>query len=355
MGLKQSIKKYLAIGMLTILMSNSVLANSNNTANVKILTLDKVIECAMSREDKVGVLNKQITAYKEKLNTIFDIGGIAYYTAKYSYDQAVQEQEMLKDSVAYKMMQLYQSIAMLQKQIELGELDIEVAKKELLAAQIKNKSGQLSELSLTQAKYNVENEETKKRQNELMLEDYKSQLLSLTNINIDEYDSLEEDLSYECISEGQNINSIILKNVDYYMKNKEAYIAYQQDHVVEMLEYKYGTNTGITIDIWEENKAELAQSNYNTEKQREQMIESLKTGAMELKKLEETIALQAVQLKNMQEEHKTVKINYSNGYISELEMQKAEQNVQQLELSRMQNLYTHKQLQMVFEKPWVKY
>ena len=355
MGIKQIIKKGLATGIVSMLMINPILAHSSNDGASRVLTLDKAIECAMNREDKVSVLNKQINAYKEKLDRVSNISSMAYYTAKYSYDQALQEQETLKDTVAYKVMQLYQSIAMLQKQIESSELNIEIAKKELLVAQIKNNKGQLSQLDLLQAKYNVDNEEAKKRQNELMLADYKSQLLSLTNINVDDYDDLEEDLSYECLGEEQAINGIITKNVDYYMKNTEAYVAYQEDHVVEALEYKYGTNTGITMDIWESNKADLAQSSYNAEKQRNQMTESLKTGAMELKKLEETIALQEKQLRTMQEEFKTVEINYSRGYVSELDKQKAEQSIQQLELARIQNLYTHQQLKMVFEKPWVKY
>lgn len=355
MGIKQVIKKCLAIGMVSMLLLNPILAHSSNDGVSRVLTLDKVIESAMNREDKVAVLNKQINAYEEKLNMVSDISSMAYYTTKYSYDQALQEQETLRDTVAYKAMQLYESIALLQKQIEFSELDIEIAKKELLIAQIKNNNGQLSKLSLSQAKYNLDNEETKKNQNELLLADYKSQLLSLTNINLDDYDALEEDLSYDALGEEQNVNGIIMKSVDYYMKNTEAYVAYQQDHIVEALEYKYGTNIGITMDIWEANKADLAQSSYNTEKQREQMIESLKTTATELKKLEETIVLQETQFRNMQEQFKAVEINYSKGYVSELDKQKAEQGIQQLELARMQNLYTHAQLKMVLEKPWVRY
>lgn len=355
MGIKQIIKRCLAIGLVSMLLLNPILAQSSNDGVNRTLTLDKVIESAMNREDKAIVLNKQINAYKEKLNNVSDISSMAYSTVKYSYDQALLEQETLKDTVAYKAMQLYESIVILQKQIELSELDIEIAKKELLVAQIKNNKGQLSKLSLSQAKYNVDNEETKKKQNELLLADYKSQLLSLTNINLDDYDNLEEDLSYNTLGEEKNINGIIMKNVDYYMKNTEAYVAYQQDHIVEALEYKYGTNTGITMDMWEGNKADLAQNSYNAEKQRKQMVESLKTTAVELKKLEETIVLQETQFRNMQEEFKAVEINYSKGYVSELDKQKAEQGMQQLELARMQNLYTHKQLKMVFEKPWVKY
>lgn len=355
MRIKQVIKKCLAIGMVSMLLLNPILAQSSNDGVNRLLTLDKVVQSAINKEDKVSVLNKQINAYKEKLNMISDISGMSYYTVKYSYDQALQEQETLRDTVTYKAMKLYQSITMLQKQIEFSELDIEIAKKELLVAQIKSNNGQLSKLSVSQAKYNLDNEEAKKKQNELLLADYKSQLLSLTNINLDDYDNLEEDFSYDALGEEQNVNGLIMKNVDYYMKNTEAYVAYQQDHIVEALEYKYGTNTGITMDMWEANKADLAQNSYNTEKQREQMIESLRTTVVELKKLEETIALQEIQFKNMQEEFKTIEINYNKGYVSLLDKQKREQSMKQLELARIQNLYTHTQLKMIFEKPWVKY
>ena len=85
------------------------------------------------------------------------------------------------------------------------------------------------------------------------------------------------------------------------------------------------------------------------------MVEALQTTGIELKKLEETIILQEKNLSQMQEESKVTLIRYNEGYVSELDKQKAEQNLKQLELSKLQNLYTYKQLKMVLEKPWVKY
>ena len=92
MGIKQVIKKGLATGIVSMLMLNPILANSNNDGVSKVLTLDKVIECAMNREEKVSVLDKQINAYKEKLDRVSDISSMAYYTCLlYTSDAADEE------------------------------------------------------------------------------------------------------------------------------------------------------------------------------------------------------------------------------------------------------------------------
>lgn len=354
MGIKQGIKKCLAIGVVSILAISPIFADSDEDSVSRILSIDQVIEKAISKEEKVSVLNKQINAYKEKLNNTWNIGGMTYYTTKYSYDQALLEQATLEDKVAYKVIQIYESIILLEKQIKLNNLEIKIAQKELQAAKIKNNKGQLSNLGLSQAKLSVDNKIVEKKKNELMLSDYKMQLFSLASINLDDYEKLEEDLNYETLGDEEAIHRLIMKNVDYYMQNTEAYVAYQDDHMVEALEYKYGS-MGVTMEMWESNKADLAQNSYQVVQQRKQMVESLQTTSVELKKLEEMLVLQEQNISQMQEELKTILIRYNKGYVSELEKQKAEQNMYQLELSRMQNIYTYKQLKTVLEKPWVKY
>lgn len=350
--MKESIKRYLVIGIIAILSINPIFANSNGESIKSTLTLKEVIEKAISKEEQISVLNKQLSAYQEKLKSTWDLSNMTYYTVKYSYDQILLQQETLKDKVAYKVIGLYQTIILLQKQIQLNELDIEIAKKELQANQIKNDKGQVSDLILSQVKLRLENKIAEKNQNERTLSDDKSQFLNITGIQLDNYENLEEDFSYETLGEEQN--SLIMKNVDYYMKNTEAYAAYQKEHMVEALEYKYGTGM-VTMEMWESNKADLAQNSYQVTQQRKQMIEALKTTSVELKKLEESIILQEKKISQMKDELKKVLIHYSTQYASELEKQKSEQGLKQLELAKMQNIYGYKQLKMVFEKPWIKY
>lgn len=354
MGNKQSIKKGVAIGMVSLLMIHPIFAQSSADDTSRLLTLNSVIEKAIGKEEKVSVLHKQIEAYKEKLQSVQNIGGMAYQTTRYAYEQILLDEETLKDKVAYQVTQLYETILLLQKQIQLNEKEIEIAQKELQAAQIKKNKGQLSIYDLSQAQLAIENKKAEKQKNEWALLDNQTQFFNLTGLHLEDDAIWEEDLSYEVLGEEEALQHIITKNVDYYMENTEAYAAYQEEHMVDVLEYKYGS-TGVTMEMWTNNKADLAQNSYQVSQQRKQLIQSLQTTSVELKKLEETIALQEKNIAQMQEQLKKISIYYSKGHVSELEKLKAEQSVRQLELSKIQSIYTYQQLKMAFEKPWVRY
>lgn len=80
-------------------------------------------------------------------------------------------------------------------------------------------------------------------------------------------------------------DALINWNVDYYLKNTEAYIVYQNDNIIDYTQYKYGAYAGIPEDILKTSKAEVAQSSYDTQQQKKNMIESLQSSVVGLEKL----------------------------------------------------------------------
>ena len=99
----------------------------------------------------------------------------------------------------------------------------------------------------------------------------------------------------------------------------------------------------------------MAQSSYDTKEQRKRMIESLQSNVIELEKLEQAIATQKTEIENQKANLAVSKIKYEKGYVSQLDFQKSEQAVRQLELAYIQNIYSYQQQKMILEKPWVKY
>ena len=355
MGIKQLMLKSLTLIGTSLFMISTVVAQENSDLTKKILTLDYAISSAMDREEKVGVLDQQIDAYDEQIKVITDYASPLYYSTKYAQDSVIQQRKLLKDSVGYKVTLLYDGIIMLQKQIELNKVDIEIAEKEMKQVEIKNKNGQLSELSLAEAKANLEKKQAEQKQDLLSLEDYKNQFFNLTHIDIENYDTIEENLSYEPLDYPGGTDALIQWNVDYYLKNTEAYIAYQNDNIIDYTQYKYNVYTGIPENILKAAKAEVAQSSYDTQQQKKNMIESLQSCVAELEKLQQTIAMQQTEIENQKANLALSKIKYEHGYISQVEFQKSEQVLLQLELVHIQNIYTYQQQKMVLEKPWVKY
>ena len=357
MRISKSLVKTLIIGILSVSMVPSVIAGgtTNNTTEKRILTLERAISGGIDKEDKIAVFSKQITAYNEKLNVISNLSDTLYYNTKYTRDNVLQQKELLKDIVEYNVTILYNNIVMLQKQMELNEVSIKIGKKKLKQAEIKNKNGQLSELQLSQERANLEELQSKQKQNELTLADYKSQFINLTNINIDQYDELETNLTYEPIEYKGGVNGLITRNVDFYMKNAEDFLAYQKNNLLDIAQSKYGTGSGPSLDTYYGVEAEVAESEYTTQQKKKNMIEGLKGHAVELEKLQTSLAVDTTKLEHEKKNLNAIKIKYAKGYVSELEMENVEQNILSLELAVEQKIYSYNQQKMILEKPWVKY
>lgn len=345
------LKKILSTA-LCFLVINPIIAADTNEAVLQNLNVDKAIESALSREEKVGVLDKQIAAYEAKIKVIDDPIAASHYSNVYSRDQAVQKKAFIKDIVTYNVSVLYDAIIMLKEQIEFNDESIEVSEKELKQAQIRQKVGQISQFDLSRVELQVEQQRVQRQKNIDTLKDYKSQFYTLTGLNLDDYDEMEVDLTYEGLDE--QIDSHITWSVGYYLANTDKFLEYQRTHIVEVTQSTYG-DIGLPIDVIYATEAQVAESSYNTSQQKKNLLQTLQTTKVGLEKLQQTIAMQEEELKSQKTNLEMVQIKYAKGYATQLEVQKAEQAINQIELEKTQNIYSYNEQKMVLEKPWVKY
>ena len=353
MVIKKVLVKVLMLGLVSTSIITSLIA-SDDSNNKRILTLERAIEAGYNMEERTAVFSKQIQAYNEKLKYPDSlISDIEYNTTRYSRDDILQQKKFLKDIVAYNVTVLYDAIIMLQKQIELDESNIKIIEKDLKQAEIKHKNGQLSQFELNQSRARLEEIQSKQRQNLLTLTDYKSQFLNLTNININNYDELEEDLSNKPLEYKNGINALITINVDNYMRNAEQLLNYKKNNILDIAQAT--TITGPSVSDLYSVEASVAESEYTLEQKKKNMIEGLRTCAVEMDNLQEQIVTQAVNIELEKDKLNILKIKYDKGYISELEISKAEQAIRELELARERNIYIYQQKKIVIEKPWVRY
>lgn len=338
--------------MLCCLIINPVISADTNQVVLQNINVDKAIESALSREEKVGVLDKQIAAYEAKIEVIDDPIAASHYSNVYSRDQAVQEKDFIKDIVAYNVSVLYDAIVMLKEQIEFSNKSIEVSEKELKQAEIRKRVGQISQFDLEKVELQLEQNRAQNQKNSSTLEDYKSQFHTLTGLDLDDYDEIEVDLTYEDLDE--QIDAHITWSVGYYLANTEKFLEYQRTHIVEVTQSTYG-DIGLPIDVVYATEAQVAESSYNTSQQRKNLLQTLQTAKVGLEKLQQTIAIQEEELKSQKKNLEMMQMKYVKGYATQLEVQKAEQSVSQIELEKMQNIYSYNEQKMVVEKPWVKY
>lgn len=350
---KKNLIRAFTVAILGISMTTSIFANTNQPEK-KILTLERAISGGKDRENQVAVFSKQITAYNEQLSLMDNIASTSYRTTQYSRDEVVKKKELLNDIIAYNVTVLFNTINMQQDQIAFNEVQIQVAEKELKQAEVKYNNGLVSKFDLDQVSFQLEQLEAEKKKNELTLEDYKGQFLNLTNINIDKYDELEENLTYTPIDYKGGVSGLITKNVDYYMKNSENFLAYQKDNILALAQSKYGP-TGVSLDVYYATEAEVTQNEYNIEQQKKKMTEGLKSCAASLEKLEESLRVDQINLENEKTKYEVLKVRYQRGLVSQIEVEKAEQNILRLELAIEQEIYSCNQYKMIIEKPWVQY
>lgn len=344
--------KNVIIGIVCALLVNPISASNTEQKVLTELTLDKAIESAISREEKISVLEKKIRAYDEKSKVIDDPTSANYYSNTYSRDNASQQKDLIQDVVTYNVTVLYDAITIMKKQIELNDQSIELAGKTLKQATIKNKVGLMSQYDLAQVESQLDQELAQKDKNVIALNNYKNQFLTLTGLNVDDYSDLVVDLSYEPIDE--QIDSRITWGVGYYMENTDKFLEYQRNHIIEVTQATYGEG-GLPVDLVYDTEATVAESSYNASQKKKNLLETLKAGKAELEKLQHTIKIQDTTIKNQKADLTRVQIKEQNGYATGMDVQKAEQSIAKLEFEKMQSIYSYREQKIVLEKPWVKY
>lgn len=323
--------------------------------NGKILTLERAISGGINNDEKVAVLCKKITAYEDSLWASSGVLDTTYFSTKYSRDDAVQQKEFLRDTISYNVTILYQKIVLLQKEMAMNDRELELRNKELKQAQIKFDRGQASKLDLTNAQKTVDDLMAQQVQNQTTLKDYKSQFLNLTNINIDNYDGLEEDLKYEIFTYKNGVDALIEKNVSKYMENLEALIEYQKNHTLELSEAGGFKGTAPESHVVSSTEADVAEKAYNADQKRDKLKESLKTCYADLLNLQKAMETQQENIKYEETKLAATKIRYEKGYTSQIDLEEAEFKIEQLKYKYETDVYKYKQATMVLEKPWVKY
>lgn len=353
-------KKTLVIGLMTAILASTMVPMVYPTpvmaATVKTfrtLTLSRSISGGLNMETKLGVLDKQLDSADRTLKTISDISSQAYQTTKINRDALIQQVDFVKDKVEYDVTTLYQGILNTQKEIELYEKKIVLAKENLNLVNVRIKYNVATALDLTQAEATLTDAEVTLEKAKTNLKDLKKQFLKLTNINIDNYDEMENTIEFEPLEYTGGANAVIDRNVSLYLRSQDELARYKESNILRIAQ---DNNGGIapSMTIVASVAADAANTTYQAEQARLNLTNGLNTCYANLVSLQDTLKTLEANKATIERTYETNKVRHQMGQLTDYVLKQSECAVYEMDYNYQKTLTSYLQLKMYFEKPWVK-
>ena len=334
------LKKTLAVS--AIIASVVVEANASIMVGNSTLTLEQAVSRAITSCDKKTVYGSYLSAYEEITKYNQDYFSASFRNSKLQEKKNKFSMEHINEKIAYDTTDTYLSVVLLHQQIDMAQNNISIAEKELKQVQIKKEKGVVSQLqyktyedNLIAAKANLVALE-KSLENEVM------EFKNLTHMDINSYE-LETTFEMEPVVIEGAISSYFDKNLqDYYYLQQEA-INIGQLNKADMFD--------VTLGEYRLQEADIISSEYNLKNQKEVMLTTLINSYNSLDGLKAQVATYDTKISSNKESLKAQEIRYNNGYISELEYEKALLQGQSLECDKFSTVKTYMTTKMMVENP----
>lgn len=403
--MKKNINKLIALGIgLSVIVGNvsPVLAtevikdskantiSASNENNLKILTLDKAIDAAISKDDQIRILSITINYYKG-LDDYYDEADDENGQDQndINIDATKQSREFRKDGVKYEITNLYNSIVLTEKQVDYQRECVQNEQIKTNNLRLKYNKGLVDSVSMDKQEASLKSQKDTLQAKINSLNDLKEKLKLATGINVNNY-LFDDKLNYEKLKVDQDIESYIDDRISVITKYDRELVELSKDIAHDMKDDDYDD-----LDSLLPNKDDFysTQTNENGEEEEVKVFnktgyESAKTmalnaykGYLGVKMSGETgsaklnIAEKAYKNSlrstysnilaiedgidqinsNIQITNKSLsnlKLQYELGLMTKNDYNTAVTGAEQLDITLRQTLNQYYQLKTVFEKPW---
>ena len=344
MRIGKSLMKLMAITSIGIMSITSF------AAELPVLKLDTAVKSAVNTNSTVSVYEKQIKALNEQMLTTANIASTTFKSnniQKQAYEQKIT---YIEDATAYDVTNLYNEIVLLKKQIAFTDTKLKTKEKELKQLEIKYKSGYISKLDYELAQSQIDEIKKTKVTLEANLEDARAEFNRLAKYDINYY-TLEDNFEFEDYTYVGNVQRYFGESVDQMLKHDQELAELQQSRVsydlAEMGDYSLASYyTGKANAASQVNSVELTKQNYITSLN--SMYSNLTTIGQNIKVLQNQIA-------DAQKSLDAKKVKYEKGFVSELEIEKDEVTLEEMQLNLIELINNHNSLKAAIRKPWVSF
>lgn len=379
--MKKGLKRLVALtiaGLITSISLIQIPANANTSK--PILSLEKAIDSAIDNSYQI-VLNEEKQDMLEEKDDFYqdvDMDDDGYNDIQMSQNE--QKRKFLEDQISVDVTSKYNSMVILEKELENIVIDIEIKTKEYENMELKKKIGLVSTIEMQNAKAELEKLKAEKKSKEQELKNSKKVFKIITDIDVEDYD-LEDNVKFKPLKLDESLDSYLDNRIDTYFRYNKKLANWVEDNYSSTAgskptppnendykdeegntkpEYKDALNNWSTNyynwisvslkDIESEYNANTAVDSVNDGKRT--MKQTLLTTYTKLVTLEGNITSMKAQLDVLYNKTKITKLQYDLGLATKQEYYKQLLTTEQLEVSYNSLINSYNDLKEKIEKPW---
>ncbi|NFG57378.1 multidrug transporter [Clostridium botulinum] len=379
--MKKSLKRIVALTIAGLITSASLIqipANANTSK--PILSLEKAIESAIDNSYQI-VLNEEKQDMLEEKDDFYqdvDMDDDGYNDIQMSQNE--QKRKFLEDQISVDVTSKYNSMVILEQELENIEIDIEIKIKEYENMELKKKIGLVSTIEIQNVKAELEKLKADKKSKEQELENSKKVFEIITDVDVEDYD-LEDNVKFKPLKLDESLDSYLDDRIDTYFRYNKKLADWVEDNYSSTAgskptppnendykdeegntkpEYKDALNNWSTNyynwisvslkDIESEYNANTAVDSVNDGKRT--MKQTLLTTYTKLVTLEGNITSMKAQLDVLYNKTKIIKLQYDIGLATKQDYYKQLLATEQLEVSYSSLINSYNDLKEKIDKPW---
>ncbi|EHI98396.1 hypothetical protein CDLVIII_1705 [Clostridium sp. DL-VIII] len=224
--------------------SNSII-NGQISNEKPILTLDQVVNSAINNSEDINLKSQQILTYRnketlqKKTNNFYESLGEKVYDFPYDKlelleKQTNQSRDFLQDQIANDITNKYNDIIIKQIDLNQSETNLEIKNKDLGTIKTKVDIGMATSNQLIDKQIEIDSLKNDIAAKENSLRDSMNYLGVLTNLNLSNYCTLDQNIKYDVFKIDGSIDDYIDNKIDSYLEYNQKLIDLTKDYLKDL-------------------------------------------------------------------------------------------------------------------------
>ncbi|WP_070000445.1 TolC family protein [Cellulosilyticum sp. I15G10I2] len=311
-----------------------------------MLKLEDAIKSAIVYSTQVSINSKEHEALREQLKLNNSATYYQYQSLYLNKAKNEQQKKMLEDQITNDISNKYNTIIILQKEIQLLSKNIDIHSKELRQMAIKSQKGLVNPIQYQSKEIELINLKSSKQTKEEELKNAQVYFKIITGKDLTRY-TLEDTIPYETFRIIGSTEGYINSKISIYLQYDKELAKLKEDNLLKEGDFPVFYADYLT------NKTAAETVTLKLEDTQKTLKQSLINSYSSLLSLEEQIASSALQLEVLDKKLRTAEIRYRNQLISVIEYDKQVTAKQEAELNLLKLISQYNSSKEMIQKPWI--
>ncbi|MBW6410455.1 multidrug transporter [Clostridium weizhouense] len=383
--MNNSLKRLVSLSIAGLITSISLIQIPvSANASKPILSLEKAIDSAIDNSYQI-VLNEEKQDMLEDKDDFYqdiDMDDDGYNDIQISQNE--QKRKFLKDQISVDITSKYNSIIVLEKELQNIDMSIEIKTKDYETMELKKNMGLISTIEIQNSKAEIDKLKADKKSKEEEIKNTKKIFSIITDIDVEDY-ALENSIEFKPLKLHESLDSYLDDRIDTYFRYNKKLAKWVEDNYTDtsgskpvppnandekynekdengklkndfegdLKQWKVDYQNWISSslkDIENEYNADTALDSVNDAKRT--MKQTLLTTYTKLVTLEGNISSMKSQLEVLYNKTKITKLQYDLALITKQDYYNQLLSTQQLEVSYESLINSYNDLKEKIDKPW---